>query len=349
MGSIMFGIFSSCQKSIDSENLPNSTQENNVRVEEGYLVFENFEDFTSYREKMSKMTSYERQELEKKLGFISLATLYENLSLKVEKSQTIDEITKLLIGYEDVFEYSENGLKYKKANEISSIHINRNGFFRIGKAYYRSIDNGSIISTVKNLTLLNKINTVSEYLNLANNDILIDRFESKDSYISYRQSLLQDAGPYSSGSNLYYLLSVRNESNNRRLYVDLTQQFAYYMSYNPITGAYDGFRVKWITNLGFTHRKKGTFGIWSLYTSPTYIAEVKLNKGEPYGWNNIFSGTLNNNASSQSLSVSPYFGFEYDLNISAQGAANWVEPIYSIPTIITATGNGQNWYTNTYL
>ena len=354
MGSIMFGILNSCQKSIDSETLPISTPENKVRVEESYLVFENFEDFTTFRTKAYSLSPQQRIEIENKLNFVSLQTLYENLVKEVEQQETISDINSVVEQYKDVFIYTDDGLKYKRENQFSSHFINREGFFKIGQVYYRAIDEGRIIASAKSKEELDAISDVQSYLTSENTTIAIDRFQTKSDFVIYRNSILtDDAGPTVQGTNNHYLISVRNESNNRRLYVDMVKRNGYYPIFKD--GVYTGFYFQTMLTLDFTHRKKGTFGIWNLYTSPTYIAELKFKEYYNYpnnppiysNWISLFSGTLDDNSSDQTFIKAPHFGTLYSFTYPT--VAYWTEPMWLSPTSVTCTGNGQSWYTNTYL
>lgn len=335
---------SSCRKQADTIAAI-ETGNSEIKVENGHLVFRTFAEFSNFMLRVNSTNKAERKKMETELGFTSLATMYEEVNVKIENSENPADIGSIADPYNAYFKYSEKGLEYKNENDMYANVIDKNGLFKIGDAMYKSINKGRIIATTKDYSLLEKINSVEEYLSKGTNDIKIDRFVTMQQFISYLNQA--NAGPYDAGTNKHYLISVRNESNSRRLYVEMIQYNNYFPQYSGTT--YTGFGYSSLYTMGFSHTKKGTFGTWSSYTSPTYISEIKIYNGYPPAWNLHFSGTLNNNSSSQSLGTS-LFGTTSPMSFySASEAASWAEPILTSPVSVTCTGNGQNWYTNTYL
>ena len=347
---IVFGllfVISSCKKQ-ESLALTEGTKKTEIKVENGHLVFRSLSELSDFQQKVNSLNNVDRLKGEKEIGFQSLYSLFDELKAKVETSNSITEINSLLIGYENLFSYSDKGLSFKNENDFFAKIIDKNGLFKVGEALYKSIDKGRLIATTKNFTQLQSINSIDEYIVNADDEIKIDRFATKADFINSLTHSRTDADPYTAGTNKYYLISVRNESNNRRLYVDMIQYIGYFPQYTGST--FTGFGVNGLKTLGFSHTKKGTFGIWSSYTSPTYIADLSMYSAPQNIWNVLFAGTLNNNSSQQSYSDGANFGYTSPIFYYPPAAAiNWVEPIFTIPTKITCTGNGQNWYFNSYL
>jgi hypothetical protein len=347
---IVTAFFSSCQKSIENVTPP-VEQAKAVSVKDGHLVFRNFMAFSEFQQKVESSTSEERKKIEQDLGFKSLETIYENLKVNVDVSQTQDEINSLVQGVSSYIEYSEKGLSYKNQNEGFAAIIGLDGLFEISGVLYKSIEEARIIATTKNFSLLKSINTVNDYISNANNDINIDRFVSKEAFVSYKNSVHRDAGdPYNSGTNIDYIISVRNESNNRRLYVDFKKFHEYIPTY--YNNVYTGFTYRSKFELSFDHTKKGAFGIWSAYVSPAYVSDFSIYDWCACGtnvWSQIFSGTLSNNGTSQFYTNSWIGQWSLYSTYSEVQAQTWVQPQYTRPTRIISTGNGQVMYTNTYL
>jgi hypothetical protein len=339
--------FSACKKNIDQAP---KQEVSTVKVENGYLAFTDDNAYYNFTKNQRSLSSKERRKVESKLNFTSLASLFEDVKEKIEAVESEDGKKLIVEVYRDVFKYDERGLGFKNDNDPIAISINRDGYYKIGQALYKSIDNFMIIATVTNFSELSKIHSTQDYLDFASNDMQISRFKNKEDFVQYlaTKSAERTTGdPYTAGSNMYYLLSVRNESNNRRFFVDLK----HYNNYNPsyIGSEYFGFYYSYLTQLLFSHQKKGTFG-WNSYNSPTYIQDLTLRyRTYPFDVLTQFAGTLDNGWYIQEYTGWPLGYWEGPIHHTVSEAATWVEPIHRFWTMsVTATGNGQILYTNVY-
>jgi hypothetical protein len=137
---IALTIFNGCQKDehvLIDEVQPQVAVKPDVYVENGYLVFKDFETLDSLDKVLNAMTNIEIKNFENQMGYKSAYSYMEELANKIDKlneseiSGFIDYISKQ--GY---FNKYLNEMSYPFDNESYAMVLNPIGKMKIGKTFY---------------------------------------------------------------------------------------------------------------------------------------------------------------------------------------------------------------------
>ncbi len=177
-------IFNGCQKSDEPvliDEQPQAAVKPDVYVENGYLVFKDFETLDSLDKKLNAMSNIEIRNFENQMGYKSAYSYMEELANKIEKldeseiSGFIDKITKQ--GY---FNKYLNEMSYPFDNESYAMVLNPLGKMKVGKTFYTFEGSTQIVladlSGIKNK---DAIVNVEKRINLNTNPDLLKGGEYK--------------------------------------------------------------------------------------------------------------------------------------------------------------------------
>ncbi|XVJ65760.1 MAG: hypothetical protein HEQ40_06200 [Lacibacter sp.] len=263
--SILTFIFISCSKNKIDEN------QSKIVKSEIYLTFNNYEDMFNKISELEQMDSLQFVNWESSKHFKSLKTLLDNANAAINTSidQEI-EAEEQKRKFNDIFFIGkDNQLRLINNQYKLSCILNRDGIVKVGNAFLKFTSKGTI-STTSNYDIL--LGDANELRSNKNVNISSDP--------TNLNTVFQDADPYNSGTNQYYVFSDRYESANRRFYMELIKQFTYLPSYNYLN-QYLGFYLGRYFFVKFSHQRK-SLGIWRNSQSSTYVNAFLYTYTEPF-------------------------------------------------------------------
>lgn len=168
------------------------------------------------------MSEEEIIEWEKYIGFQSFRSAMNSSANEFEKVVTPEEFESWKSKYSDILYMDENEVRSRIPVFSYEIIANREGKYYVGKALHKVTDNKLIIILDVDE---NKLQTALTMDNSSiNKDIIIKNYPSK-SAINTRND--QDCNPYSSRA-------VLERDNHRKVYLDVTADFAPTNEFLPI-------------------------------------------------------------------------------------------------------------------
>ncbi len=123
----------SCSK-ISSTKLDSESPE--VYVEDGILVFKNFNVFSSTLKKVNSFTDIEKDTWEKQIGFISFRTTFNSINSELENETNLASFNRTVTKFSRILKVENEEIKPMVNAYFSSI-VNPEGIVRIQNDYYR--------------------------------------------------------------------------------------------------------------------------------------------------------------------------------------------------------------------
>lgn len=127
---ILITLFS-CNKNRIAES-----EESKIKVENGILVFDNYETFSATLKTLNGLNDIEKSKWEKEKGFVSFRTIFGEVNEKLQSVSAKEEFDRLVVKAKDIF-VVENDELIPCVNNFFSPIVNQEGIVRINKDYYR--------------------------------------------------------------------------------------------------------------------------------------------------------------------------------------------------------------------
>lgn len=327
-------LFVSCKKQEVESNydLTNTSQKltfPGLKLENGYLVFENHETFRKIVDSLFQLNDDEQRNWEKSIGFNSLRGLLNRANAELDRATSLSNFNEVVDKNTNLFYLGpDSTFRLKNEKQRFSIILNEDGVVKIGSSLIKCLEENIVISTATNYKGLLAINNLADASKHTNSGLNLFKAKSKGVF----NSSLSAAGPRSRGTNSYMLFWDRFESNDRRFFEEMNEEFFYDPLYDLNTGAYRGFVLDKLVYLKFGHQKKGAFGIWNKANYATYIEKLTVAtglRGYPYPYHStiihdVSNIVLSNGSNSQYYDI--YRATENHVGMSEGDALQFVEP-----------------------
>jgi hypothetical protein len=351
LASVGLTFFLSCKKNvIDSTLSPAESNTIEIKTENDYLVFKNYDNLF---ETLENTNSKSKEGFRKQVipnGFISLSDLLFKANLEINSKENESDKLAIIDKYKELLFLGHDGqLKPKNGQELISHLLNPQGFIKVGNILIK-FDNDKVYSTT------NSYNELINFSSASNTDLSDNILIGEN--LKKTKSLLLDRNPVNtsqSAANAYYLISQTFTTDKRRFFINLIETITRWPNYDPSTGTYLGFYYEYRLAFKFGHQKKGIFG-WNTTNSSTYVNALIYNINQ--GCGSGISGCVPASSGNLAPFNLPYGEnqYYYIYNIPAYyvpfanvGSTTWYEPEPPIPSLyIQATGDGQPWYSATF-
>lgn len=124
----------SCSKNNSESKLENDISE--VYVDNGILVFKDFTAFSNTLKSLNSFTDVEKDNWEKRVGFISFRTKFSRINSELEKETSLESFNRTIAKASKILRIENEEIKPMVNDYFSSI-VNPEGIVRIQNDYYR--------------------------------------------------------------------------------------------------------------------------------------------------------------------------------------------------------------------
>lgn len=305
-------IFSiSCKKEVTKDNQIPIVEEESKKV--SFLSLGSYQELNDLIQKLPSMSDHDYSEWKKtNRNFKSLYDRLLAVQSEIEKNQQNEAIVAKILNRESAHFYMgpDGRLRIKSAGELLSHYLTWDGLIKVGDVLMK-YQNGNVYFT--NYAYEDLVNFIGDKIvdnyKIKKIDISILLRNTKTNIVSKPKTLYTGNGYVgNSGLAQEYLFANRFESNNRRFYIDLIEEFLIMVL--PYYGSWPNdlyWNIDYKLYIKFGHQKKTLFG-WNSTQSTTYVSNLDYTADYPTNFASIF--TLR----SPVTVSSPYFTLPYGSN-----------------------------------
>ncbi|MBX9785054.1 MAG: hypothetical protein K2X48_17335 [Chitinophagaceae bacterium] len=241
--------FISCKKT------NSSNQEQNIKLENGILVFSNFTELTNTLRNLNKINDSDKDKWEKNIGFISFRKLFDQVLDQLSNSNTKDEFDRIIAKNTELITVENDEIKSTLGNNYFAPVVNSKGIVRVGNDYYRFFNSKETIV----------LDGSEEKVLIASNETLNTDNKKGIYRINFQEKSNNVASRFTCSSG-YMSGCVSSNGSNRRGFHNL--EFGYYLGIDrdPVTLLPVSFTREGSVYLKFGAQKR-ILGTWNSYST----------------------------------------------------------------------------------